>query len=102
MALEAELAHAVGPAEPGDPDPVAGAEAAAATAAGHDLADHLVAGHEQQLRVGQLAVNHVQVRPAHRAGEHPHQHLARARLEVGQVGGAQPAPGSVEHHGPHS
>src|SRR5439155_15793183 len=54
-------ALAAGPAEPGDADPVARGEALSPL---HHAPDDLVPWHERQVRLGQLAVDHVQVGPA--------------------------------------
>ena len=63
--------------------------------------DDLVARDERQLRLGQLAVDDVEVGPAHAAGSDPEQHLARAGNRVRQPGRAQSAARFVEHHRAH-
>ena len=59
------------------------------------LADDLVAENERQLRVGELAVDDVQVGAADAAGAHAEQHLARARARAaGARAGRSGAPGA--------
>ncbi len=41
-------------------------------------ADNLVAGHDRQFRIGQVAVDHMQIGTANRAGLDPHQNLSRS------------------------
>jgi hypothetical protein len=78
----AVAALAVGPAEPGDTDPGAGLESARALPrAGHG-ADDLVARHQRQLRLAQLAVEDVEVGAADATGADPDQDLAGAGLRV--------------------
>ena len=62
------------------------ARRARSAAARRPLADDLVAGHERQLRVRQLAVDDVQIGAAHAAGVDAHQHLPRPRLGNRQLG----------------
>ena len=76
-AAPAEAAAPARPAEPGDADAVADRDIAHAVAERLDRADDLVAEDERQCRVGQLAVDDVQVGAADAAGPHPDQHLAR-------------------------
>ena len=71
----AEPAVAVRPAEPGNPD---------APILADDSSDDLVAEHERQLRVRQLAVEDVEVGPADAAGLHPDEQLPRPRRGFGQ------------------
>ena len=66
-----------------------------------DPTDDLMARDERQLRLGQLPVDDVEVRPAHAAGGDPQQHLARARNRVRQPGRAESAARLVEHHRTH-
>ena len=85
----AVAALAAGPAEPRDPDPLPGLEALRPLPRPLDGADDLVAGDERQLRLGQVAVDDVEVGAADAAGVHPHQHLPRPGLGVGQLRLAQ-------------
>ena len=62
----------------------------------------LVPEHERELRLGQVAVQDVQIRPAHGAGPHADPHLTwlgggdRALLEP------EPLPRRVQHHRSHA
>ena len=76
-ALAAIGAMAAGPAEPGNADPVADAEALRALAQRRDPADDLVAGHDRQ-RALKVAVDDMEIGPADAAGGDLDQQLARA------------------------
>ena len=78
----AVAALAVGPAEPGDADAVAGREALRPLARAGDGADDLVARHQRQRRLAELAVEDVQVGAADAAGADRDQHLAGAGNRV--------------------
>ena len=83
----AEAALAARPAQPGNADPVAGREPVDRVADGLDRAHDLVAQDERQRRVGELAVQHVQVGAAHGAGAHADEHLSgsgRGRRDLGR------------------
>ena len=86
---------AVGPAKPGDADALAGGEAGPAF--GHSP-DDLVPGDERQLRVGQLAVDDVEIGSADAARVHGDQHLTGLRDGHGELGLPERLPGAVEHH----
>src|SRR5207253_2271838 len=94
-------AGAVRPPEPRDADAIALGEARRALPALDHAADHLVAGHERELRAVELAVDDVQIRPADAAGVDPHEHLARAGGGIGELRRAERRAGSLEHHGAH-
>jgi len=89
---EAVAAGAVRPAEPrnAEPAPVLGA------------ADDLVPGNERELRIGQLAVDDVEVSAADAAGGHPKQDLPLLRLRHGNLLEPQRLPGRVKHHRTHA
>ena len=78
-----------------------GSPAANRSPAGDRAAHDLVARHERQLGLGQLAVDDVQVGPADAAGLDGDEDLARGRLRVGQVGLAQRRARRVENHRAH-
>jgi len=63
--------------------------------------DHLVARDQWKLRVGQVAIHHVQIGAADAAGPDPDQHLARPRLGHGHLGEAERGAHALEEHGPH-
>ena len=69
---------------------------------GLDNADDFVTGDERQDRVGQLAVNDVQVGATDRAGSHPQPHLARTGFGHGQDGRGERCAGPFQHHRPHA
>ena len=60
-----------------------------------------MAGHHARLRCGEVAVDHVQVGAAHRAGVDAHEHLVVAGRRHGQLAGDERPPGAVEAHRPH-
>uniref|UniRef100_A0A0U1PBP6 Uncharacterized protein n=1 Tax=Mizugakiibacter sediminis TaxID=1475481 RepID=A0A0U1PBP6_9GAMM len=95
-------ANAAGPAQPRHADALAFAEALDARAARHHRADDLVAGDQLRLRLRQLAVDHVQIGAADRAGVHADQQLLRTRLgprpRLRDQGGVR----RVQHHGAHA
>ena len=65
-----------------------------------DHADDLVtedAGHAER----ELAVEQVQIGPAHATGAHLEEQLARAGARDRELGGYERPPGCLEHHGPH-
>ena len=73
------VANPAGPAEPRHADPVADRKAVGRFALLDDRADDLVPGNERQFRIGELAVDDMQIGPAHRTGPHRDQHLTRSR-----------------------
>ncbi len=75
----AEAAMAAGPPQPGYADALARDEVGDACSAADHPADDLVTGDHRQHRIGQLAVDEVEVGAAHAAGFHPQQDLARGR-----------------------
>ena len=85
VAAEAEAARAVGAAQPGDADPLAHREPLGAGPAPVDPAHDLVAGHDVAAMGGQVALDHVQVGPAHAAGADPDPDLARSGLGIGPL-----------------
>ena len=90
-AREAVAADAVRPAEPRH----------AETAPVLCPADDLVAEDERELRVRQLAVDHVEVGAADAAGRHAQQDLARLRLRFRNLLESQRLAGRVKHHRAH-
>ena len=93
-ARAAVAALAAGPAQPRDPDPVAGREALRPLPRLDHLADDLVAEDQRQLRLGELAVDDVQVGAADAAGDHPDESLPGPGLGIGQLGPASGRLGS--------
>ena len=100
-ARPAEAAGAAGPPQPGNADPRAGVEARDVGAEGDDFAHDLMAEHERELGVGQLAVDDVQVGAAHAARRDPQQHLVRSGNGHRQARFAQRPPRGVEEHRAH-
>src|SRR5919109_2016570 len=68
------------PAEPGDADAIAEPEALHGFPSLLDCSHDFVTGYERKLWLGQLAINHVKVSAANRAGMNADQNLARARF----------------------
>jgi len=91
-AAQAVAALAARPAEPRDADAPAGRLVDA---------DDLVAGHERQLRVGQLAVDDVQVGAADPAGADADEQLAGLGLRLGELGRLEPRALRSQDHRPH-
>ena len=85
----AVAAVAVRPPEPGDAEPLAGRDVGS---------DDLVPEHERELRIGELAVEDVQVGTADAAGLDAQEHLARRGLGVGKVAEPERPAGRVEDH----
>jgi hypothetical protein len=76
-----------------------------ALAAGTDRrhpADDLVSGHQRQARVGELAVDDVQVGPTHPAGGDRDRDLEGSRARARQLPLDQRLPDALEHHGAHA
>src|SRR5207245_8036019 len=67
-----------------------------------DGAHDLVAEHEGQLGVRQLAIGNVEIGAAHPARPHLNEELARSRLRRLHERLAQRATGCLEQHGAHS
>ena len=84
----AVAARAVGGAEPGHADPVAGCEPVHDLSGSDDRADNLVARDQGQLGIRQLPVHHVQVGAAHCARPYLQEHLLRTGHRSPQVRGA--------------
>ena len=85
LTAAAVLADAVGPVQPGDADPVADAEARAFRSERLDVPDHLVAGHDRQVRQLEVPLDDVQVGAAAAARVDPDAHLAGAGLGIGTL-----------------
>ena len=66
-----------------------------------DPADDLVAGNDRQLRIGQFAVDDVQIGAADAAGLDAHADLAGARLGLGPFLDREPLAGPPVNHGAH-
>ncbi len=77
--------YPAGMAEPGDADPHADCRCADAVAEAVERADDLVTGNDRQLRVGEVAIDGVQVSPADSAGFDPHADLAWAGPRLGPL-----------------
>ena len=83
MAREAVPAFAVSPAEPRHANTGARLVSRASL---ENLADDLMPEHERKLRLGEVAVDDVQVGAAHTARANPKHDLARPGLGVGKRG----------------
>jgi hypothetical protein len=89
-------------AEPRNTDAIAGNEVGHTVTHLIDDADDFVTGDQRDLRVGQIAVDHMEIRPAHAACAHLDQQLARQRnrqlaLDRLELVGAL----TGQHHGLH-
>ena len=66
-----------------------------------DAADNLVSRHDRQFRIGQFAVDDMQIGAADAAGLDPNANLARTRRRVGPLLHLEPLMRPVEDHGAH-
>src|SRR5439155_26671376 len=94
----AVFANAAGPAQPGNADPRPFREARAARL---DDADDLVSEHERQLRIVELTVGDVQIRPAHAAGADAEEDLPRLWIRIRQFAQLERTPPLGQHHRSH-
>src|SRR5262249_1351809 len=100
-AARAVSADAAGKAQPGDADPVARLKALDSLARAGHLADNRVAGNDQEVWVGELAIDDVQVRAANAAGVHSDQNLIGSWTRYRPIDLAERRPWRVEKHCPH-
>ena len=63
-----------------------------------DTADDLVAGDDRHLRIGQLAIDNMQVCAADAAGGNLDSNLTRPRLPIGKIGPFKRSPKLFQHH----
>ncbi len=98
----ARAADAARPSEPRHADPVADRQAFGALAERVDHADDLMPEDEGEDRFGEVAVDDMEVGAADPADMDAEPHLVRARLGVGQLGGAQRRSRTVQHHRAHA
>src|SRR5262249_29237836 len=95
---------AVGVAQPRDADAIADLKLSARTD-GLDLPDNLVAGHDRNRRIRQVAVDDMEISPADSARAHPYQQLSgpgnrnRTRLAL-EFGGGRTGQHHRAHHAP--
>jgi len=97
----AEPAFAAAPAEPRHADPLAQGETLDALAQPGHPPDDLVAGHDRQSRVLELAVHNMEVGAAHAACGDLDQHLAPSGYRDRTVGGGKLPPRRLQHHRAH-
>jgi hypothetical protein len=88
-------------AEPGDPDAIGECQARDTGADRVDTADDLVAGNDRRLRMGQFAIQHMEVRAADPASEHLDPDLPRPRLAIRHLGPDQRRLRLAQDHGLH-
>jgi hypothetical protein len=109
-------AIAIGPAKPRDSHAIADCEGGSGLCAAtvrtlrslphsfadfFDSSDNLVPENQWQLRIGQFAVDHVEVGAANRAAADPHEQLSLARLRLWNIARFQKTFRFVENHGAH-
>jgi hypothetical protein len=75
----AHLARAAGVAKPGNSHPIADGQTSDTLANAVDHAHNLVTGNQRDFWLLQLAVNHVEIGPAHTTRTHSYQHLTMPR-----------------------
>ena len=100
-AAAAEAAAAAGPAEPGNAHTLPQAEACDAAAKLQHRTDDLMAEHQWEFRLGELAVDDVQVGAADPTDVNLQRQLALTGLTVRKIGFLQGSPDAVEHHRTH-
>ena len=94
-------AYAAGTAEPGHADARTDRRGGYAGPMGRDPPDDLVPGHDRQLGVRQIAVDHVEIGAAHPAGLDLDQDFSRARRRHRPLTHHQGRAGPVENHRTH-
>ncbi|ABA51266.1 hypothetical protein BURPS1710b_A1017 [Burkholderia pseudomallei 1710b] len=100
-AARAVRAMAARAPEPRHADTLADRETLRERAERGHRADDLVPRNHRPLRIAQIAVDDVQIGPAHAARVHVDQQLPRRRHGVRQLGFAQPRRAAVEYHRAH-
>jgi hypothetical protein len=84
-ARAARLARAARGAKPGDADAVSGPEAVRVRTGTLDAPDDLMTRHDRRPHRRQLALDDVQIGPAHAARADAYEHLARSRRRCGPL-----------------
>ena len=97
----AKTAYPAAPPQPWHSHPLVRRESLDARAGRYHGADDLVAQHERQLRVRELAVGDMEIGAAHAARLHGEQDLARTGLGAREVSGAEGVARGVDEHGTH-
>jgi hypothetical protein len=85
-------------AKPGNADPFADLQAFHCGAHGVYPADDLMPGNDGQFRIGEFAIDDVEVGAAHTAGEYPYANFVGARLTIGQIGPLERRPQFLKYH----
>ena len=98
---QAKAAMPAGVAQPGHAQPLPDGEALDLFALGDHDADDLVAGYQRQFRLGEFAVQDVQVGAAHAAGADLEQHLVVAARGRRQFDESQGRVGFFQNHCAH-
>ena len=94
-------ADAAGVAEPGNADALAHLQPLDPGADRIDPADDLVARDDRHLRVGQFAIDDMQIGAADAAGGHLHANFARSGLRVGKLRPFERSLEFLQHHRMH-
>src|SRR5438132_1211550 len=99
----AQLAHRspAKPRAPAPPGPVPGGDALGPRSGAFDHPDDLVPEHQRELRLQELPVHDVKIRPADPADPNPKQHIARTGVRNGDVLEPQRLVRRIEDHRPH-
>src|SRR5262245_44753853 len=98
LAVLAIAAATAGMPQPGDADTIARAERTHSGTNGFDAADNFMAGYDGQLRLREVAVDHVQIRATDATGCDLDQNLAETRLRVWNASRLQRRARLVEQH----
>src|SRR5262249_24627732 len=102
VARAAVAAPAAGPAKPWDADTVADRGMHHTLTYASDASHNFMPNNERKFRIGQFAVDHMQVSAAYGARVHFDLHLARARLGNPYVPQNERSSNAVEHHRAHT
>ena len=89
------------PSQPGDADPITDRHALDTVTDRLDHAHDLMARHQRQGRIRELAVDDVNVGPTHATDQHPDANLPHRWLRVRRVHRPQRLAGPLEHHRTH-
>ena len=84
--------------EPGNADPIANGEMADTGPDRFDAADDLMARYNRQVRLSQIAVDHVQVGSTNATGCDLYEDLARTRHGIGNIPVLKKLPRGVQDH----
>src|SRR5439155_12279551 len=97
----AVAALAARPAQPGDADPITDRHALDTVTDRFDHPHDLMTGYQREGRIQELAVDDMDVGPAHATDQHPDANLPRRWFRIRRVPRPQRLAGPLEHHRTH-